>query len=394
MGEKPDSENSVITGKDPESASAWHILVVDDERDVHSVTRMVLNGVKILGRSLELSHAYSGVEAIAALNTDPAIAVVLLDIVMESDDAGLRVARHVREVLGNTHIRIIFRTGQPGQVDENTAALEYGGDYYEAKSHLTSKRLLGTLQMSIKAYDNCAKLVRANERLERAMADKDLFTNAIAHDIKGPVREIQSFSDLLESDLAALTDCSSREYLSYIRAAAKRLTTIQEELTRLSRLGRDSLSLETQPVATLVDRAVNDVAHLIQDANAICEKYVDGIIYGDSEKLLLVLNNLLENATKFKHPDQDTHITLSSRHMGDATMLSVADNGIGIPQSALPLIFLPFRRAVTDDQYPGTGIGLAVCKKIIDLHGGDIWAESRLGDGTTFHIRLPGAPVV
>lgn len=393
MGDKADLKEISFLEEDSESAAVWHVLVVDDERDVHSVTRLVLNGVEILGRPLELFHAYSGAEAIALLDGNPTIAVVLLDIVMETDDAGLRVARHVREELGNTLIRIIFRTGQPGQVDENTAALDYGGDYYEAKSQLTSKRLLGTLQMSIKAYDNCAKLVRANERLEQAMADRDLFTNAIAHDIKGPVREISCFCDLLEAELTPTADNSALEYVGFINDAAKRLTTIQEELTRLSRLGGDSLVRETLPVATLVDKALASAAHLIRNAGATCEKHVDGTLYGDAEKLLLALNNLLGNALKFTHPERHTHITISSRRVGDATILSIADNGIGIPQSVMPLIFLPFRRGVTAEQYPGAGIGLAVCQKIINLHGGDIWVESILDEGTTFHIQLPCAPV-
>ena len=155
----------------PEPAP-WRILIVDDDVDVHVVTKFALSSTNFQGRRLSFLHAYSGKEALGILRDTPDIAMMLLDVIMESDDAGLRVARQVREELGNDLVRIVLRTGQPGQAFEHGVIVDYDINDYWCKADLTTRKLFTTVISSLRAYETlaAAKATRdgLNEQLARA----------------------------------------------------------------------------------------------------------------------------------------------------------------------------------------------------------------------------------
>jgi CheY-like chemotaxis protein len=168
----------ILEDDDPsETASApepapWRILIVDDDVDVHVVTKFALSSANFQGRRLSFLHAYSGKEALAVLRDTPDIAMVLLDVIMETDDAGLRVARQVREELHNDLVRIVLRTGQPGQAFEHGVIVDYDINDYWCKADLTTRKLFTTVIASLRAYSTlaAAKATRdgLNEELARA----------------------------------------------------------------------------------------------------------------------------------------------------------------------------------------------------------------------------------
>ena len=168
----------ILEDDDPsETASApepepWRILIVDDDVDVHVVTKFALSSANFQGRRLSFLHAYSGKEALAVLRDTPDIAMVLLDVIMETDDAGLRVARQVREELHNDLVRIVLRTGQPGQAFEHGVIVDYDINDYWCKADLTTRKLFTTVIASLRAYSTLAAAKAArdalNEELSRA----------------------------------------------------------------------------------------------------------------------------------------------------------------------------------------------------------------------------------
>ena len=162
----PDNSSGV-----PEPAP-WRILIVDDDVDVHVVTKFALSSTNFQGRRLSFLHAYSGKEALGILRDTPDIAMMLLDVIMETDDAGLRVARQVREELGNDLVRIVLRTGQPGQAFEHGVIVDYDINDYWCKADLTTRKLFTTVISSLRAYETlaAAKATRdgLNEELARA----------------------------------------------------------------------------------------------------------------------------------------------------------------------------------------------------------------------------------
>lgn len=148
---------------DEPSAAPWKVLIVDDEAEVHNVTKLVLNGFSFAGRAIEFFSAYSGSEAYDILQRHPDIAMVLLDVVMEQDDAGLRLVKRIREDLGNALIRIVLRTGQPGQAPEERVILEYDINDYKSKTELTATKLFTAVVASLRSYSHLKRL-EANKR--------------------------------------------------------------------------------------------------------------------------------------------------------------------------------------------------------------------------------------
>ncbi|MCF8481178.1 MAG: DUF3369 domain-containing protein [Rhodospirillum sp.] len=147
----------------------WAILVVDDDREVHSLTRMLLSEIRYKGRALTMHSAHSAVEAREILATLPDVAVILLDVVMETDDAGLRLVRAIREDMGNRHVRIILRTGQPGQAPEREVIEAYDINDYKAKTELTAQKLHTTLISALRGYDDIMALVHSRRGLRQIL---------------------------------------------------------------------------------------------------------------------------------------------------------------------------------------------------------------------------------
>ncbi|MFV3131878.1 diguanylate cyclase [Niveispirillum sp. KHB5.9] len=150
----------------------WRILIVDDDEEVHSVTRYALRKVRFRDRPLELLSAYSASQALTMLATEASVALVLLDVVMETDDAGLRLVRAIRQNLGDTAVRIILRTGQPGQAPEERVIVDYDVNDYKAKTELTSQKLFTTVIAALRAYDSITT-IEANRRGLRRMIALD-----------------------------------------------------------------------------------------------------------------------------------------------------------------------------------------------------------------------------
>jgi PAS domain S-box-containing protein len=149
------------------TASPWKILIIDDEQEVHTVTKMVLAHFVFEGRSLAFLHAYSAAEAKKILETEDGIAVILLDVIMEEEDSGLKLIGHIRETLGNRFVRIILRTGQPGQIPEHNVIVEYDINDYKSKSELTYQKLFTSVTAALRAYDVICSLEKSSKELER-----------------------------------------------------------------------------------------------------------------------------------------------------------------------------------------------------------------------------------
>jgi CheY-like chemotaxis protein len=167
-----DDEDDVQPGANHAAAwqRPWRVLVVDDDADVHAVTRLALRNVSFKGRELELFSAYSGAEGFRLLGETADIALVLLDVVMETEDAGLILARRIREELGNHAVRVVLRTGQPGQAPEQRVIIDYDINDYKAKTELTTQRLFTAVISALRAYETLTMLERSRAGLAKILA--------------------------------------------------------------------------------------------------------------------------------------------------------------------------------------------------------------------------------
>ncbi len=203
---------------------AWRILIADDDQDVHEATEFALSGVEILGRKLELIHAFSGKEAIALLEREQDIAVILLDVVMESDDAGLKAVEAIRQELMLLNIRIILRTGQPGQAPEADTIARYDINDYKTKSELTHARLFTTLTSAIRSYSQLKCLDTSRIGLEKIVSASNQFIaekglNAFAD---GVITQLASLIGIAPEGLVCATDDTGDPLQYRVIAAAGR----------------------------------------------------------------------------------------------------------------------------------------------------------------------------
>ncbi|GHG64813.1 hypothetical protein GCM10010919_11680 [Alishewanella longhuensis] len=187
FAEEPEVNEAVNYG-------SWKVLIVDDEPEVHAVTKLALNDFQFQNKRLEFISAYSGIEARAMLNSHPDIAIVLLDVVMETDDAGLQVARYIREQLQNQFVRIILRTGQPGQAPERQVIVDYDINDYKSKTELTAQKLFTVIMSSLRSYRDIISLEQSRQGLAKIIdASVDLFSShSMEQFIDGVLQQLTS----------------------------------------------------------------------------------------------------------------------------------------------------------------------------------------------------------
>ncbi len=378
--------------------SPWKVLLVDDEEDVHAVLHLALRDVWVEGRRLLLLDALSATEARAVIAANPDIALILLDVVMESDQAGLELVRHVRDELANRSTQIVLVTGEPGYAPRQEVISSYAIDGYRLKSELNANRIFVQVYSAIRTY----RLLREQESLQqnleqkvqdlkRSNADLEQFSYAISHDLRQPLRMISSYLQLLGNSLADQLDSDQREYFHFAIDGAKRLDRMLVALLEYSRVGRLG-----EPPAWLKSRAILDEALLFLQptlAEAQATIRIGGQwprVFVSPDEMLRLLQNLIGNAAKFRRAGQAPEIAISSQVVGADWRLSVADNGIGIHPGQLGRLFQMFQRLHSRATFEGSGVGLALCRKIVEHHGGRIWVESAgEGQGSRFCVSLP-----
>jgi signal transduction histidine kinase len=219
------------------------------------------------------------------------------------------------------------------------------------------------------------ELLSANEDMEG-------FTYTVSHDLRAPLRAIAASSTILLREYGDKLDESARDELRRHSAAAKRLSTLIDDLLRLTRIGRQQMAKRHIDLTQLATRVAEELAS--EAARPVRVRVQEGLwAEGDENLLSLALQNLVENAIKFAKPD-GAHIEVGQLD----GVLFVRDHGIGFDQEFASKIFLPFERLHSAGEYPGTGIGLANVKRVVERHGGSVWAEGVPGEGSTFWIDL------
>ena len=234
-----------------------------------------------------------------------------------------------------------------------------------------------------------ADLRRTAGRLAASNRELEQYAYVTSHDLKAPLRSVASFAQLLARKHAARLDTEAQEFLGFISDGVRHMQELIDDLLQLSRLDTGRLELQTVPFERLVEQACRQLSADLEASGAKVELGALPEVQADPRLVTQLLQNLIGNALKFQTPGVTPMLRIESREEPEAWHFTVADNGIGIDPRYLDQIFLIFKRLHTQDQYPGNGIGLAVCRKVMQLHGGEIWAESAAGQGTRFHFTLP-----
>ncbi len=237
-----------------------------------------------------------------------------------------------------------------------------------------------------------AALAAANATLTTDLAavnqELEAFAYSVSHDLRAPLRSIDGFSLALEEEFGPLLSGSGLDYLQRVRAAAQRMTTLIDGLLSLSRLGRAELRQANVDLTVLADSVAADLreAHSSQTVTFVRPDSLPA--RGDPRLLRIILENLLGNAWKFTNRREAARVELGHIQEGGALVYFVRDNGAGFDMAYSQRLFGAFQRLHIPVEYPGTGMGLAIVKRIVNRHGGRVWAEGQVDAGATFYFTL------
>jgi signal transduction histidine kinase len=381
-----------------------NILMVDDEPN----NLLALEGIlEPLGQ--RLVRAQSGTEALRYL-LEMDFAVILLDVRMPGM-SGIDAATLIRSRPRSRSTPIIFLTGEEKSEDAMFEGYSAGAvDYLmkpvvaavlrskvEVFAELAQARL--SLQQQVHERERAAEelsrlntmLAQRNDDLAAANLALDAFCATVAHDLRSPLSQIIGFTQLLEMSIADRLSESERRRMRLVHTIGLQMNDMVTDFLNFARLG--NTPLEAEPIAmeelarTVIDDLAGQAQHeVVWDVGPLLPTH------GDSRMLRQVWINLVSNALKYAKNSQPIRIGIHSELQGDEQVYWVADNGVGFDESKAPRLFAAFSRLHMSDEFEGIGIGLSSVKRIIQKHGGRVWAHAAVGQGATFYFSLPAKP--
>jgi PAS domain S-box-containing protein len=234
---------------------------------------------------------------------------------------------------------------------------------------------------------------RADESLRRTNRELEQYASFVSHDLQEPLRKMASFAELLARRYRGKLGPEADQYIGYIVDGAQRMRGLITDVLAFSRLSREAPPHEGQVDLNAVLAVVRgDLELRLSEAKAKLLVARLPTVRGDAGLLGRLFQNLIGNAVKFRQPKRSLRVAVMAGRRGKDWVISVRDNGIGFKAAEAARIFDPFKRLHRKEEYPGSGLGLAVCKKIAQMHGGTIVAQGRPGKGSTFRVTLPAAP--
>lgn len=353
------------------------ILLVEDNDDHAELIRENLVEAGILDSHVHRARSLEGTTASLESET---IDLVLLDLGLP-DCRGLETLSRIQPRIQDIPLIVLTALDD---TDLAVQAVGKGAQDYLVKSSLSPEQLHRSLRYSLERK-------RLRNELETRNQELHGFAHTIAHDLKNPIRSIQSLTEFIQEDNPDTLAPKSKEHLAMIFRSCERMQEIVDSLLRYARFGESGVAIQDTDIKGLVDAAVEDLSSEIRNSGAEVRIFVPTVEVPVCGPLIrAALQNLISNALKYRRPDEPPVVHIQAQEEGRDWVFSIHDNGRGIEPRHLPRIFDLFYR-VGDNREEGTGIGLASCKKILDLHRGRIWADSIVGEGSTFFFAVPAS---
>jgi len=383
------------------------VLTVDD-----SLTYLHEVAAQLREQGYDVVPAHSGEEALELLSVQT-VDCILLDLVMPGL-SGQETCRRIKGSAAWRDIPLIMHTALEEQ-DAMIEGINAGADDYIAKSsdlevlfarvraQLRRKQFedenrnfreqLLQKELEVRAANSARELAEARaafvEELERKNNELEAFSYSVSHDLRAPLRSIDGFSQLLLQDNADRLDSNSQDYLRRVCESAQRMGELIDDLLSLSRVGRADLRCESADLSSIA-RAVSDELQKKDPNRCVNVSIAQHLLaQADGGLMRVVFDNLLGNAWKFTAKVPEPRIEVGIDQQQGGVVFFVRDNGAGFDMNYAESLFRPFQRLHNESEFPGTGIGLATVHRVIDRHGGRIWASSAVNQGTTFYFTVP-----
>jgi len=278
----------------------------------------------------------------------------------------------------------------------NAAGSVAKGDF-STRINVSGKDELGLLgesfnHMSKQLSETIDELNCANESLEKANKEMQEFAYIVSHDLQEPLRKVHSFGQFLMEDYHDQLPEEGQDYVERMQKSSIKMKVLIQDLLKLSRIGTAEAQFANVKPAELLQMALDDLSLAIEESQA--EVIVEDLPAVSANPTLLtqLFENLIGNAIKYRSDERNSKIIIRAKEQGRMVQFSVKDNGIGMEDRFFEKVFGVFQRLHGQtDKYKGTGIGLSLCKKVVERHGGKIWVNSTIGKGSTFYFTMPKA---
>ncbi len=232
------------------------------------------------------------------------------------------------------------------------------------------------------------RINQRTEALNRSNKDLEQFAYVASHDLQQPIRTITSMIGLLEKKTQGVFQGDTAEYFNFVKEAAKKMGDLIKNLLEYSRVGSRQAKTHMLDAGEVLHVVLQNLQATVQETGVRIETSPLPKIFYDASHLMQLMQNLIQNAIKYRSK-KDPFVSISAQQSGNEWVFAIKDNGIGILDEFHAAVFDMFRRLHSEAQYPGTGIGLSICKKIVESHGGKIWVESAPDQGSTFFFTVP-----
>jgi len=371
-------------------ASRIQVLLIEDDRTFAFSVEKALGLAKKASFSVE--HAPTLEKGLLQL-AEQAFDIVLLDLRLP-DCVGLKSVKRILERVSRAPV--VVMTGE----DEALAieALQLGVQDYIQKGDFDLRSLERVILYSVERHellremrDQRDLLNRRTMELESSNADFASMGYMLSHDLSEPLRMVSSYLNLLGKKAGDRLSEKEMEYLNIAKDGSERMSILIKDLFEYSQIDRVQAKSKVV-LGSVLDEVQNNLRMAIKESGANLRIIDLPVVLGSKSQFLILFQNLVGNALRYRKPDVAPEIEIKSVQNQNNFLITIADNGIGIDPKFSQEIFELFRRLHALDDYPGTGIGLATCKKIVERHGGKIWVESQKEVGSTFSITLPQLP--
>lgn len=402
----------------PTTDNSEKILIVDDNPINLKVLYVYLKSVGF--EVLVAEDGATGLEVVEHNRPN----LILLDVMMPGIN-GFEVCRRLKANPQTKDIPVIFLTAlsetvskvkgfEVGGVDYITQPIEHEEVLSRVKTHLILRKMRQQLQqqnrdlqaeiryrqqIETELQQSRQQLQQHNDNLEHTVAERtaelatsnqelEHFAYIASHDLRQPLRKIRMCTEYLAEDYKQCFDEQAEQYLSYIFKSTDRMNALIDDLLAYSRVGKLEQTYQAIALETIVRQVIEDFSIEIEEQNATISWENLPTVRVNPSEIRQLFQNLLGNALKFTS-DRSPEIKITATQQEQEWVISIQDNGIGIEPQYFQKIFQMFQRLHKISEYQGTGIGLAICQKVIYGHGGRIWVESELGKGSTFFFTLP-----
>lgn len=393
-----------------ESKDSWKLLIVDDDEDIHEITTLALKNLKYKNKPISFTSTYSAKEAIDLLSKGPKFAIILLDIRMETNDAGLEVAQFIRQTLHDNITRIIIRTGQPGDIPEQDIIDTYDINDFKSKTDLTIHKLFSSIRTAIAQYDQINELVHLNadleKRIEKALQIQQKqqetlllqnravqmgeLLNMLAHQWRQPLSCITAVTSQLKLSLA-LGEIDPDAFNQLIDKVENYTNELSNTIDEFRTVYEPSVISSTVPLGELLEKSISLIQNscIEQNIKINLMYFTNKKDFSTSTELYQVILSILKNAQEafLQTAIKEAHINISVGEEEENINIQIEDNAGGIDNENLDIVFDPYFS--TKENRNGHGLGLYMSKNIIEQHCHGRLSVTSSDTGTCFTISLP-----